>query len=194
MKFIQRQNRVEIPKGVKVTIKNRRVTVNGPRGEVTKDFRHIKVDIKQIQAEVKGVKKDLLELVCYLTTYKQSAILYTVSTHINNMIKGVTQGFRYKMVCVKKHFPINANVENGNVEIKNFIGCRDVLQVKILDGVKVSKNEKNPEGELWFEGNDKDAIAINCAQVNQRCNVGVKDKRKFLDGIYVSERGLINDS
>jgi large subunit ribosomal protein L9e len=194
MKYILRQNRLEIPKGVTVSIKNRKIVVEGPRGKVTKDFRHIKVDIKQIVGEVKGVKKDLLELICYLTTYKQSAILYTISTHISNMIKGVTQGFRYKMVCVKKHFPINASVSGNNVEIKNFIGCKENILVPITEGVQVIRYEKNPEGELWFEGNDKDAIANNCARVNQSCNVGVKDKRKFLDGIYVSEKGLMGEN
>ena len=41
-----------------------------------------------------------------MTTYKQSAILFTIAKHIKNMIKGVTLGFRYKMHTVKKHFPI----------------------------------------------------------------------------------------
>jgi large subunit ribosomal protein L9e len=142
--------------------------------------------------DVKGKKVKFLELNCYLTTYKQSAIIYTISSHIKNMITGVTTGFRYKMLCVKKHFPITVGVSGNNVEIKNFIGCKENILVPITDGVTVSRYDKNAEGELWFEGNDKDAIATNCARVNQSCNVGVKDKRKFLDGIYVSERGLIS--
>ena len=109
------------------------------------------------------------------------------------MLKGVTQGYRYKMLCVKKHFPINAGVVDGNVEIKNFIGGKENILIPITEGVKVIRYEKNPEGELWFEGNDKGAIATNCARVNQSCNVGNKDKRKFLDGIYVSEKGLIQN-
>lgn len=109
------------------------------------------------------------------------------------MIKGVTVGFRYKMLCVKKHFPITVEVDNENkkVLIKNFIGCKEVIAVDILPGVTVIRNEKNPEGELWFEGNDKQFVSQNCSLVNQSCDVGEKDKRKFLDGIYVSERGLI---
>lgn len=97
------------------------------------------------------------------------------------------------MLCVKKHFPITVNVltEEKKLEIKNFIGCRENILVDILPGVTAIKNEKNPEGEIWFEGNDKQSVSQNCSLVNQACNVGDKDKRKFLDGIYVSEKGLI---
>ena len=109
------------------------------------------------------------------------------------MIDGVTQGYRYKMVCVKKHFPISVGVSGNNVEVKNFIGCKENFLVPITEGVNVVKNEKNAEGELWFEGNDKEAVATNAALLNQACNVGKKDKRKFLDGIYCSERGLIQN-
>jgi len=154
-----------------------------------KEFKHIKVEM--IVKEEGG--KKFLEINSYLTSYKHAAILYTVQSHIDSMIKGVSQGFRYKMLCVKKHFPITVNVltEEKKLEIKNFIGCRENILVDILPGVTAIKNEKNPEGEIWFEGNDKQSVSQNCSLVNQACNVGDKDKRKFLDGIYVSEKGLI---
>lgn len=95
------------------------------------------------------------------------------------------------MLCVKKHFPITVNVNNGKIEVKNFIGCKEVLLIDITPGVTVTKNEKNAEGEIWLEGNDINAISLNCSRVNQACDVGDKDKRKFLDGIYVSEKGVI---
>ena len=176
---------------VTVTVKSRRVVVKGPRGTVEKDFKHIKVEITPKTETINGKTQKFLDLNCYLTTYKQSAILYTISSHIESMFKGVTTGFRYKMLCVKKHFPITVNVVGRNVEVKNFIGCKENILVPIADGVAVVKNDKNAEGELWFEGNDINAISLNCSRVNQSCNVGNKDKRKFLDGIYVSEKGLI---
>lgn len=178
---------------VDVQVKSRRVVVKGPRGVVEKDFKHIKADIIKKDGEEKGKKIKYLEVTIYLSTYKQSAILYTLCTHIKSMIDGVTQGYRYKMVCVKKHFPISVGVVDGNVEVKNFIGCKENIIVPITPGVTVSKYEKNAEGELWFEGNDKEAVASNCSRLNQSCNVGDKDKRKFLDGIYCSERGLIQN-
>ena len=174
---------------VTVSVKSRTVTVTGKRGTVVKPFKHIQVEFLS-KSDDKG---NYLELNTYLNTYKQAAILNTLKTHINNMIIGVTIGYRYKMLCVKKHFPITPNVlsDIGKIEIKNFIGKKENILIPILPGVTVIKYDKNPEGELWFEGNCKQNVSQNTSLVNQACNVGEKDKRQFLDGIYVSERGLI---
>ena len=125
-----------------------------------------------------------------MSTYKQSAILYTVASHIKNMIKGVTKGFRYKMHTVKKHFPIEVKINKGSIEIGRFLGERNVKVVKLMEGVTCTKNEKNQE-ELFFDGIDIDKVALTCAHVYQSCNVKGKDKRKFLDGIYVNEKTQI---
>jgi large subunit ribosomal protein L9e len=193
MKYISKTHKVIIPDEVQVDVKARKVVVKGPRGTVEKEFKHIKADIIKKEGEEKGKKIKYLEVTIYLSTYKQSAILYTLCTHIKSMIDGVISGYRYKMVCVKKHFPISVSVVGGNVEVKNFIGCKENFLIPIAKGVTVVKNEKNQEGELWFEGNDKEVVAANAARLNQSCDVGDKDKRKFLDGIYCSERGLIQN-
>jgi len=44
---------------------------------------------------------------------KQVACLRTVRSLINNMIIGVTKGFKYKMRYVYAHFPINVNLEKN---------------------------------------------------------------------------------
>lgn len=101
------------------------------------------------------------------------------------------------MVCVKKHFPITVNVVKRNeadcVEVKNFLGGKENLVIPVLPGVTVTKNTKNAEGELWFEGADRETVGKNCSLLCQACDVGEKDKRKFLDGIYVIEKGLIKE-
>jgi large subunit ribosomal protein L9e len=79
------------------------------------------------------------------------------------MIKGVTVGFRYKMHIVKKHFPIDITISKTNLEIKRFLGERNVKIVKLLEGVSVTKNEKNQE-ELWFDGNDIDKVSLTCKE------------------------------
>ena len=81
---------------------------------MTKSFKHIKVEVTL--KEEAGNK--YFELNCYLNTYKQSAIIYTIASHIKNMIKGVTVGFRYKMHIVKKHFPIDITISKTHIEIK----------------------------------------------------------------------------
>ena len=122
MKYLQKTEIIDIPSGVKVTAKSRVVTVKGPRGEITKQFKHVKIEIE--------VKDNKIYVHTYMTTYKQSAILYTIASHIKNMIKGVTVGFRYKMHTVKKHFPIEVGIKDGAVEIGRFLGERNVKTVK----------------------------------------------------------------
>ena len=56
---------------------------------------------------------------------------------LQNMIKGVTKGFEYKMRLVYAHFPINANIiDDGTiVEVRNFLGEKRVRIVKMLPGI-----------------------------------------------------------
>jgi hypothetical protein len=53
-----------------------------------------------------------------------------------NLVKGVTVGFEYKMRLVYAHFPISVTInEDGKrVEIRNFLGERRVRVVNMLPG------------------------------------------------------------
>lgn len=42
------------------------------------------------------------------------ATLRTVKSIIQNLITGVTKGYKYKMRYVYAHFPINVNIEKNN--------------------------------------------------------------------------------
>jgi len=96
------------------------------------------------------------------------------------------------MRAVHAHFPINAIVakDGKSVEVKNFLGGRQIKKVVLQPGctVKLSAETKD---ELIFEGIDKAAVSLGCAQICQVCKIGTKDERKFLDGIFVSERSVI---
>ncbi|EPS57134.1 hypothetical protein M569_17688, partial [Genlisea aurea] len=63
-----------------------------------------------------------------------------------------------------------------------------VRKVDMLEGVSVVRSEKVKD-ELMLDGNDVELVSRSCALINQKCHVKNKDIRKFLDGIYVSEKG-----
>lgn len=115
---------------------------------------------------------------------------------------------------MKTSFPINVNIEKNKdtdqfeVEIRNFVGEKLVRRVTMRPGVnvEVSKNQKD---ELQLTGNvcllwppffmqsfannaqSLEDVSQSAADIQQICKVRNKDIRKFLDGLYVSERGNI---
>ncbi len=107
------------------------------------------------------------------------------------MITGVTKGFKYKMRFCYAHFPINVSCvkENGKdiVEIRNFLGEKKVRRVHLLDGVTYVRTS-DVKDQIEISGIDIAKVSLSCAQISQSTAVKNKDIRKFLDGIYVSEK------
>ena len=183
MKITLSTNHVEIPEGVTVLVKNRRVIVKGPRGTLHRDFSHQFVDIRK---EGNKVYVDL-----WFGLHKNISVVRTICSHIRNMITGVTHGYRYKMRFVYAHFPINVaiNKDGTKVEIRNFLGEKRVRHIHMQEGVTVTKSEAQKD-EIILEGNDIEAVSISASQIHLCVLVRNKDIRKFLDGIYVSEKEL----
>ena len=156
--------------------------MKGPRGTLRRDFSHQFVDIKK---EDNRVVVDL-----WFGLHKNIAVVRSICTHIRNMITGVTHGYRYKMRFVYAHFPINVaiNKEGKKVEVRNFLGEKRVRHIHMLEGVTVAKSEAQKDeitsGKWWHFG------WYVAAQIYQSVLVRNKDIRKFLDGIYVSDKEL----
>lgn len=183
-KTINSSIKLSIPAGVKVEVKSRVVKVTGPRGTLQRDFRHLKL---QIEVQPKSVTVAL-----WFGGRKQLACVRTVVSHIKNMITGVTKGFEYKMRFVYAHFPVNVTIDKGTkVEIRNFLGEKVVRKIDMLDGVTITRTDKVKD-EVVLVGNDIDNVSQSAANIQQSCLVKRKDIRKFLDGIYVSEKGVLN--
>lgn len=83
MKILNTSQTVTVPEGVDVSVKTRVVTVKGPRGTLTKSFRHLAVDI--FMPTKKSVKVEK-----WFGKRKELAAVRTVCSHITNLITGVT--------------------------------------------------------------------------------------------------------
>ncbi|CAN8246617.1 unnamed protein product [Cochlearia groenlandica] len=190
MKTILSSETMDIPEGVAIKVNAKVIEVEGPRGKLTRDFKHLNLDFQLIKDDVSGKRQ--LKIDSWFGSRKASASIRTALSHVENLIAGVTQGFLYKMRFVYAHFPINASISNDNkaIEIRNFLGEKKVRKVDMLNGVTIVRSEKVKD-ELVLEGNDIELVSRSCALINQKCHVKKKDIRKFLDGIYVSERGKI---
>jgi len=173
--------------------------------------------------------KNIINIELHHGSRKNVATLRTVRSLMNNLIIGVTKGYRYKMRYVYAHFPINVNLEKNKetglweVEIRyrnktpppvksylhtgyrtngltvtillrrNFLGEKIVRHVTMQPGVDVEAS-KNQKDELQLSGNSLENVSQSAADIQQVCRVRNKDIRKFLDGLYVSERGNILDA
>jgi len=181
--------KVAIPEGVEVKVNCKVIKVKGPRGELTRDFRHV----RNLDMLVEGHKHKHVTLQMWFAARKTVASVRTVAGHVKNMIVGVTKGYEYKMRFVYAHFPINCGISEDKTEIKinNFLGEKLVRVVKMLPGVTVDRSEKVKD-EIVLTGNDIDAVSQSAAMIHHITKVpGGKDIRKFLDGVYVSESHVI---
>lgn len=170
------QRSITIPDGIKVSVAEKRVTVKGPLGEVTKDFSDAPTSIVEKNGEIvlsvlKANKKNL-------------AIMGTVASLIRNMVTGVTKGFTYRMKVISSHFPITVKVEGQTVLIENFIGEKFLRRASIVGSTQVK-----PKGEeVVVYGIDKNDVGQTAANIEKAVRIPRKDPRKFLDGIYVHEK------
>ena len=178
---------------VEVQVNARKVKVTGPRGTLERDFKHINMDLEVCPPLSEESSLDTLRVDLWFATRKQLACVRTVCSHIDNMFVGVTRGFLYKMRFVYSHFPINVSLNGDVVEIRNFLGEKRVRKVKLLPGVEYVRTA-NVKDQIELSGNDIALVSLTAAQIQQATNIRHKDLRKFLDGIYVSEKGPIQQA
>ena len=189
MKYIQTEQSIAVPEGVTVSIKSRVVKVTGQRGTLVKSLKHIDVTFTK-------VSEKLIKVTVHNGDRKHVAALRTVKSLVDNLITGVTKGYKYKLRYVYAHFPINVNTidKDGKkfIEIRNFLGDKKVRLVPVREGVDVEFSTTQKD-ELVLSGNSVEDVSQNAADVQQICRVRNKDIRKFLDGIYVSHKGFIEE-
>lgn len=66
-------------------------------------------------------------------------------------------------------------------------------RVTMQNGVEVEAT-KGVKDQIELTGNSLEAVSQSAADIQQICRVRNKDIRKFLDGLYVSERGNIGEA
>jgi large subunit ribosomal protein L6 len=167
------ENSIAIPEDVTLAMDGCKITVTGEKGSVTKDFTHARLNMERLD--------DSVRVWAVNPRKKQASLVNTIVAHIKNMIKGVTKGFTYRMKIVFVHFPMTLQIEENQITIQNFTGERKPRDAKIVGDAKVSV-----EGEdVIVEGIDLEEVAQTAANIQTAVKIRKKDRRKFLDGIYV---------
>ena len=142
---------VAIPAGVTVNVANGLISVKGPKGELKQSF-HDEIDIKVEGTEVVlSTKNDAKQTNAYHGLYRSL---------INNMVKGVTDGFTKTLVITGVGY--RAEVK-GKELVMNLGYSSDYIAI-IPDGLTVVAT---PDGKLTVSGIDKQLVGEFCSQVRK---------------------------
>lgn len=169
---------IKIPEEVQVSlVSDSEVKVSGSNGEVTREL-----DYPGISIEVEDSKVDIEHP---NPRRRDEAVLGSFAAHIENAIKGVQEGFEYKLKIVYAHFPINVKVEGDYVIIENFLGEAHHRKADIIPPAEVQVEEE----EIYVRGPDKEAVGQTASNIEKTTQIKGKDPRRFQDGIYITSKG-----
>ena len=142
---------VAIPAGVTVTVANGLISVKRPKGELKQSF-HDEIEIKIEGSEVLlTTKNDAKQTNAYHGLYRSL---------INNMVKGVTDGFTKTLVITGVGY--RAEVK-GKEPVMNLGYSSDYIAI-IPDGLTVVAT---PDGKLTVTGIDKQLVGEFCSQIRK---------------------------
>lgn len=145
---------VEVPKGVTITVgADNVITVKGPKGELKQAVdRDIKVDVKESSVEF-GRPTDQI---------RHRAMHGLYRALVNNMVKGVTEGYAKKMELVGVGFKAS---NQGNI-LDLALGYSHNIIFEVPKELKVATSqEKGQNPMISLEGSDKQLLGQVCAKL-----------------------------
>ena len=144
---------VEAPRGVKVAVSGRRITVEGPKGALSMDMRpEVTVKVAEDGATVSVTMDERLAQV------KENRAYWGLTRSlIWNMVVGVTQGYSKSLEVVGVGY--NAQVQGNQLRLQ--IGFANPILVPIPTGVEVAVDRNT----IRISGADKQAVGQFAAQV-----------------------------
>lgn len=167
---------VEIPEGVEAKIENGMFSCKKGEAEVSKVIEIPGTEIKVAEGKVTFSAAKVNK--------KGAAMVRTGASHVQNMFKGLSEKFVYKLEVCNVHFPMTVKAEGDKVVIGNFLGEKTNRTAKILKGVDVEIKGS----EITVSGHDLEKTGQTAANLEQASKVPKKDKRVFQDGIFMTEK------
>lgn len=167
---------VDIPSGVSATTSAGRFTMKGPKGEVTRHLFHPRINAT--------VNADGIELKALNATRREKKMIYTFTSHLKNMVDGVTEGHEYKLKVCSGHFPMTVTLKGDTLEVKNYLGEAVPRTLKIDKKTTV----KVDGAVISVESIDLEAAGQMAARIEMLCKRAGFDRRIFQDGIYITHK------
>lgn len=140
---------VSIPAGVKVAVAGQTINVEGPKGKLSKSF----ASVVSISVDAAGVHIKPVE-----ESRFASAMHGTARAIINNMVKGVTQGFSKKLEIEGVGF--KATLKGNALDLA--LGYSHPILYALPAGIKVDIQDGT---KLEVSGTDKEVVGKVAAEV-----------------------------
>jgi|TARA_Y100000310_G_scaffold324021_1_gene385294 large subunit ribosomal protein L6 len=164
---------VQFPEGVTSTLTESVLSLKGPNGELSRDFFSPLVKI--------SLNGNILGLSTRSSKKNFKKMLNTTNAHINNMVRGVTDGFTYELKICSGHFPMTLKKEGEEVVISNFLGEKIPRRSKIVQGADLEI-----KGDLIIvKSPDTEKAGQTAANLEKATFIMKRDRRVFQDGCYI---------
>jgi large subunit ribosomal protein L6 len=164
---------IHLPEGVEANLEGNYLKVKGAKGELKRAVdTKIKLNIDNSKITISSIKAGK----------REKKNIGSLKAHINNMIKGVTEGHVYRLKICSSHFPMSVSVEKQELVIKNFLGEKVPRRLALPKNVNV----KVEGAEIVVESADKEAAGSCAAAIEHLTKRANYDKRIFQDGIYIT--------
>lgn len=170
------EDQLEVPEGVTAKLEGRTLVVQGPKGEIKRDFAYKKLNI--------SMEGNKLSFSAKKPSRREKNMLYTYIAHMKNMFKGVVEGHHYKLKVCSGHFPMTVAVSGNKFVVKNFLGEKVPRELDIKEGATV----KVDGDQVLVDSTDKEISGQVAADIEQLTRITNKDNRIFQDGIYITEK------
>lgn len=174
--YIKMISEVEIPENIGFEINGNTILISSEKGKIERTYplRNIKIEKKENKVSISPTEK----------TAKNRAIVGTFSAHIINMIKGVQEGFVYKLKVCSGHFPMNVKVQGNEISVSNFLGSKKVKKIEIPAEVQVKVSEELIE----VSSINVEKAGNFASKIETLTRLNKKDRRIFQDGIFLIEK------
>ncbi len=177
---------IEIPEGINANIDGDRIILKKVEAGSEKSEGDHELERRldrRVETKIEG-NKVILE--SKNTTKNDRKMFGTMKAHINNMVKGLTEKFKYKLQIANVHFPMNVSHDKAKnvLVVKNFLGEKQDREIKLIEGVDVKVDKETIE----LESVNIEKAGQCAANIEKSAKVKNKDRRIFQDGIFIIEK------
>jgi large subunit ribosomal protein L6 len=142
---------VSIPKGVEVSLQDQELTIKGKQGSLQHTV-HAAVELKIENNEISFAPRQ--------TTQLSDALSGTTRALVNNMVKGVTEGFVKKLLLVGVGY--RAQVQGNSLGLT--LGFSHPVNFPIPEGIKI---ECPTQTEILVKGIDRQQVGQVAANIRE---------------------------